>query len=370
MNIGIITTSRADFGIYIPLLHQIKKQGHQYFLFVGGMHTSNKFGLSYQLIEKEGFEIAEKIDGLVEEDSQEGTAISMANTLAGYGKIWSKYKDILDVVFVLGDRYEMFAAASSLVPFNIPIAHLHGGETTLGAIDDKFRHAITMISDFHFPAHELNAKRIAEMTGSSKNIFNVGALGIEGMLQLPALTFEAFFSQFDFDISNPFVLTTIHPETVAIEGNEFFIQQFLKAVDKMDLPVLCTLPNADPAGSIIRKALLSYEAQNPSRLKCFENLGQKGYFSAMKHCALMIGNTSSGIIEAASFHKYVLNLGDRQKGRLCDENVVHVPFESEAILNAYSKYRGKTSTNVNPYGTGETSIKILDALTQWQRSKS
>ena len=196
MNIGIITTSRADFGIYIPLLNQIKRQGYQYFLFVGGMHTAEQFGLSYKLIEKEGFEIAEKIEGLINDDSQEGVAISMANSLSGYGKIWRKYKDQLDVVFVLGDRYEMYAATSSLVPFNIPIAHLHGGETTLGAIDNKFRHAITMISDFHFPSHEVNAEKIAQMTDTSQNIFNVGALGIEGMIQLPTLTHSEFFNQF------------------------------------------------------------------------------------------------------------------------------------------------------------------------------
>ena len=364
MNIGIITTSRADFGIYIPLLNQIKNKGHQYLLFVGGMHNAVQFGSSYQLIEKEGFDIAEKIDGLINDDSQEGVAVSMANTLSGYGKIWSKYKEQLDVVFVLGDRYEMYAATSSLVPFNIPIAHLHGGETTLGAIDNKFRHAITMLSDFHFPSHEVNAEKIKQMTGTSQNTFNVGALAIEGMLKLPTLNFTEFFNQFNFDISSPFVLTTIHPETVALEGNAHFINEFLKAVVSIDIPVLCTLPNADPAGSIIRSALQDFEQRYPKKLRCFENLGQKGYFSAMKHCSLMIGNTSSGIIEAASFNKYVLNLGDRQKGRLCGDNVIHVPFLADEIGKAFSKYKNKTSATVNPYGTGETSIKIMNFLSK------
>ena len=360
MNIGIVTTSRADFGISLPLLHKIKEKGHSVFLFAGGMHTSSSHGNSYRLIEEQGYEIAEKIGGLDDDDSPEGIAKSMANTLSGYAAAWTKYQNKLDVVIVLGDRFEMFAAVSSLIPFNIKIAHIHGGETTLGAIDNKFRHAITVMSDIHFTSHEKHAEKVVEMIGEKNNVYNVGALGVENLLMQPLYTPLEFKAKFNFDISQKFVLTTIHPETVAVGKNEGYIHQFIDAVKEFNVPVLCTLPNADTDGKIIRQALLDFEKQYPTKIKCFENLGIKGYFTAMKNCAAMIGNTSSGIIEAASFKKWVLNLGDRQKGRYAPNNVLHVNFEKEAILSAYKSLELLDSSKiVNPYGMGNTAEEIL-----------
>jgi len=363
MNIGVITTSRADFGIYLPLLKKIKDSQHELFLFVGGMHTSADFGNSYQLIEKEGFQISEKLDGLLSGDSSSVIANSMANTLAAFAEIWPKYKNSLDVIFVLGDRFEMFAAASSILPFNIPIAHLHGGETTLGAIDNKFRHAITSLSDFHFVSHQNHAERVIQIINSNTHVYNVGALGVENLLSIEILDAEGFKSKFNFDISQKFVLTTIHPETASFGKNEYYINEFIAAVKEFDMPVLCTLPNADTEGNVIRKALLSFEREYPEKIKCFENLGIKGYLSAMKNCTVMIGNTSSGIIEAASFNKQVLNLGNRQEGRLAGENVIHVPFKKEEIIKAFSEAKKNKEVNVvNPYGAGNTAEKIMNII--------
>jgi GDP/UDP-N,N'-diacetylbacillosamine 2-epimerase (hydrolysing) len=363
MNIGIVSTSRADFGISLPLLHKMKEKGHSVFLFAGGMHTSASHGNSYRLIEEQGFEITEKIGGLEDDDSSEGVAKSMANTIKGYAAAWTKHQNHLDVVVVLGDRFEMYAAVSSLIPFNIKIAHIHGGETTLGAIDNKFRHAITMMSDIHFTSHEKHAEKVIQMVGDKMNVYNVGALGVENLLMQALFTADEFKEKFNFDISQYFVLTTIHPETVSLGKNKGYIHQFIDAVKEFKVPVLCTLPNADTDGKIIREALLDFEKQYPTKIKCFENLGIKGYFTAMKNCMAMIGNTSSGIIEAASYKKWVLNLGDRQKGRYAPNNVIQVNFEKEAILSAFASLELRDSDEIfNPYGMGNTAEEIVKIL--------
>jgi GDP/UDP-N,N'-diacetylbacillosamine 2-epimerase (hydrolysing) len=363
MNIGVITTSRADFGIYLPLLRKIRERNHEFFLFVGGMHTSADFGNSYLLIEKEGFAIAEKLKGLSGKDSPEGVAQSMASTLEEYARIWPKYQAKLDVVFVLGDRFEMYAAASSLIPFNIPIAHLHGGEITMGAMDNKFRHAITMLCDFHFTSHEKHAQKVEEMLGRNHNVFNVGSLGVQSLMSEELFSPQQFQEKFSFDITQQFILTTIHPETLSLGKNKEYITQFIDAIKEINLPVLCTLPNADTEGGIIREVLLDFEKKYPQKIKCFENLGFKGYFTAMKNCSLLVGNTSSGIIEAASFKKMVVNLGDRQKGRFAGANVVNVAFEKKAIVDAVHQLKNKdTSAIVNPYVQENSAEKIVDFL--------
>ena len=366
MKIGVITTSRADFGIYLPLLKKIKERSHELSLFVGGMHTAAHLGNSYHFIEKEGFQIAEKIDGVVEDDSSAGIVQSMSLTMIGFSKIWKKYRGKLDVVFVLGDRFEMYAATSSLIPFNFKIAHIHGGETTLGAIDNKFRNAMTMLSDLHFTSHEKHALKVAQMKGGGEGVYNVGALGVENLLSQQLLDKAVFFEKFKFSIARDYILCTIHPETVALGNNKFFIEQFIEAVKEVGVPLLCTLPNADTEGVIIRQALLEFEKHFPEKIKCFENLGIAGYLTAMKNCTMMLGNTSSGIIEAASFHKGVINLGDRQKGRYAPENVLHVPFNKEAILVAVKTLLSQENNwGVNPYeksNSAEEIVKILETV--------
>ena len=254
----------------------------------------------------------------------------------------------------------MYAAASSLIPFNIKIAHIHGGETTLGAIDNKFRHAITMLSDLHFTSHEQHAEKVIQMTSEKHTVFNVGAMGVENLLQQSLMTPEEFLAKFSFDISADFILTTIHPETVSLGKNKEYIAQYIEAVKELTIPVLCTLPNADSDGKIMREALLEFEREYPDKIKCFENLGIKGYFTAMKHSLLMVGNTSSGIIEAASFKKWVVNLGDRQKGRFAPSNVANVSFDKkEIVLTVSSLLKKDCSDIVNPYGKGDSSVEIV-----------
>ena len=364
MKIGFITTSRADFGIYLPLIRLIERHPvFNYLIFAGGMHTSEKFGNSYQLIENNyQLQIAERLVSLVDEDNSHGITQSMSNTTAAFGKIWYKYKEELALAFVLGDRFEMFSAVASTIPFNIKLAHLHGGETTLGAIDNKFRHAITAMSDYHFTSHQKHAERVHQIINATEKVYNVGAMGIDTAMKADLMTSIEFFEKFKFDISKPYFLTTYHPETVDLQ-NEKFVYELTSAFKTLKIPILCTLPNADTQGNIIREAFLQLEKEQPQLIKCFENLGQRGYLTAMKHCEMMIGNTSSGIIESGAFQKPVLNVGNRQKGRMAGKNVLHVPNEQNAILAGYQRAKSLDLTNfVNPYGTGNTAERILIIL--------
>jgi GDP/UDP-N,N'-diacetylbacillosamine 2-epimerase (hydrolysing) len=362
MNIGFITTSRADFGIYLPLLKKIDNEDNlDYSLFVAGMHLMPKFGNSWKLIENEGIKITEKLSPLGE-DSATGISNSMGEITKSFGNVWEKYKDKLDFIFVLGDRYEMFAATASIIPFNIPIAHLHGGEVTLGAIDNKFRNAITMLSDFHFTSNEEHSFNVNQFTSTKENTFNVGSLGVEAALNANLISEKEFEQKFSVNIKEGFVLTTYHPETISLNNREN-IQKLIEAFKSISLKVLYTLPNADTDGDILREEILNYEKENPDKIICFENLGQLGYYSAMNYCSLMIGNTSSGIIEAGAFNKSVINIGDRQKGRASGKNVIHTPIEKEDILSTFNTISNKeTTTFENPYGKGNASKKIIQIL--------
>jgi GDP/UDP-N,N'-diacetylbacillosamine 2-epimerase (hydrolysing) len=367
MIIGFITTSRADFGIYLPLLKAIKEDATiDYRIFAGGMHTDNRFGQSWKLIQDEGFKVHEKIVCLYPGYEPSDIAQSMGKTTHAYASVWVKYKNELDVVMAMGDRFEMFAASVSLVPFNIKLAHLHGGETTIGAIDNKFRHAITCMADYHYTSNEAHALKVQEMLGTKEHVYNVGALGIDLVLNMELFSPDEFREKFGFDIDRPFVLTTFHPETVNLGRNEQNIRNLVEALATSGYPVLCTLPNADTEGAVIRNYLLAYEKVNPRIITCFENLGQKGYLTAMKHCALMVGNTSSGIIEAEGFGTPVVNVGNRQKGRLTGENVVHVAASEvvaiAAAIQKASKLKGKPMQRI--YGDGKAAGRILSILKQ------
>jgi GDP/UDP-N,N'-diacetylbacillosamine 2-epimerase (hydrolysing) len=364
MTIGIITTSRADFGIYLPLLNALKNdKNFQLLIFAGGMHVSEMYGNSYQLIEAHGFKISEKLPSLSAGDDAESIAKAMGTTTLVFASIWKKYASKIDLIFVLGDRFEMFAAAASVIPFGIPLAHIHGGETTLGAIDNKFRHALSCLSDFHFTTNAAHKNRVAKIIGSGENVFNVGALGIDSVLNMKLFTLLEFKKSFQFSIDEPYILCTYHPETMNLGANKSNIAELIKAFMQQPMKVLCTLPNADTEGQIIRKKLLEFEKKYPQKITCYENLGQKGYLTAMKYCSVMVGNTSSGIIESAAFGIPVVNVGNRQQGRLSSNNVVHVANEHTAILKGITsalKLKGKKFKQV--YGNGAAAKQIVAHL--------
>jgi GDP/UDP-N,N'-diacetylbacillosamine 2-epimerase (hydrolysing) len=341
MNIGVLTSSRADFGIYLPLLKKIKEDSFFNLEIIAfGTHLSEKYGLTKTTILDSGFTIKHELETTPNEDTEEAISKSIGETIIKFATFWANNKNTYDLVLCLGDRYEMFAAVTAGIAFNINFAHIHAGEKTLGAIDNIFRHSITFASKLHFTSTEEYKTRVLEMLDTEhKNVTNVGALSLDTLSDFVPLTREEFKNKWGVDFSIPTVLTTFHPETVANSLNKEYaeiISDIILKYTNSGVQFLITMPNADTSGSIIRKIFEEKLGHN-SNIFLLENLGTKGYFSAMKHCKFLLGNTSSGIIEAASFQKYVINVGDRQKGRASGANIINADISFEELSNVIDK---------------------------------
>jgi len=363
MNIAILTSSRADYGIYLPLLKKLREDASfQLMLFVFGTHVSSFHGLTKNQIIEDGFEVSREVESLVLGDSPEAIASAIGLTVLKFSSVWAQEQNQIDLIICLGDRYEMFAAVMSAVPFNIPIAHIHGGETTTGAIDNIFRHSLTNAATYHFASNQVHAERVAQITGSTNNIFNVGSLSLDNLKDLYFFSIREFQEKFGVDLSFPTVLVTFHPETVAIYKNQLYVKELIAALDTLDEQILITMPNADTQGNVVRALLLEF-ASKKNNVLTVETLGTRGYFTAMQYCKYMLGNSSSGIIEAASFKKYVINLGDRQKGREAGPNVLHCALQKESILASIEEVKGLPEfKGSNIYGKGNASEEIVKTL--------
>ncbi len=362
MNIIVLTSSRSDYGIYLPLLKKLKADPFFNLKIVAfGTHLSKKHGNTIDQILKDGFNVDYKIETLLDGDSPEIIAKSIAVTIDKFSSVWASEKPKLDLIICLGDRYEMFAAVTASVPFNISVAHLHGGETTLGAIDNVFRHSITSMSKLHFTSTENHADRVAQIIGSKNNVYNVGALSLDNLKDIKVLSVQQFKEKFNIELNAP-VLVTFHPETVAFEKNEEYVNELIAALDALPQQIIITMPNADTMSNLIRNKLLEFVKQK-SNVISVESLGTEGYFSCLHHCSFVLGNSSSGIIEASSFGKYVLNLGSRQSGRDAGKNVIHCEIEKNKILDAVKLIQTLPKLNsTNIYGDGHTADKIISIL--------
>jgi len=363
--IAILTSSRADYGIYLPLLNALKKD--PYFdlkIIAFGTHLSPFHGYTLNEIIKDGFEIPYQIESMLASDSPNAIATSMALTSLKFADFWKEHKTDFDLVFCLGDRYEMFASVTAGIPLNISFAHLHGGERTLGAIDNIFRHAITLTSKYHFVSCKEHGERVAGLTESKDNIFDIGALSLDNLNSLTLLSKEDFHIKFGVDLNHPTILVTIHPETVTPEINGIYIEELADALLEIQkYQVLITLPNADTSSNLIRKRLLQLPVESNNRIFCFENLGSQGYFSAMKYCSFLLGNTSSGIIEAASFGRWVINIGNRQEGRKQSQNIYNVPFDRAMIVQTVAEIENKpVYLGENIYYKGNAAKNICSIL--------
>lgn len=332
MKIGILTSSRADYGIYLPLLQKLKFDAFfQLEIIAFGTHLSKNHGYTLSDIEADGYDIIHKMSSLDDDDSQKGITISYGNTVLKFSDFWQN--NSFDLVFCLGDRFEMSAAVQSSIPFGVKLAHIHGGETTLGAIDNVYRHQITLASQLHFVSTLEYKKKVIDLTGISENTYDVGALSLDNIKGFQPIDKSTFFEKFQIK-NDDFALVTFHPETVAVDSNITYARHMRDALAVISetLHIVITMPNADTLGSVYREHLLQLNAQIPDKIMLIENFGKANYFSAMHYAKLMIGNTSSGIIEAASFGKYVINVGSRQKGRAHGENVINVAFDSKKIV--------------------------------------
>lgn len=332
MKIAVLTSSRADYGIYLPLLNKIKKD--DYFdleIIAFGTHLSINHGFTLDEIEKDGYDTIHKINSLIDDDSEKGIVVSYGKTVLEFSNFWEN--KCFDLVFCLGDRFEMNAAVQASIPFGIKLAHIHGGETTLGAIDNKYRHQITIASDIHFVSTSENFNKVKELTGSSKFIFDVGSLSLNDIKNFKAINKFIFYDKYKIQ-NKPFALVTFHPETVSTKDNYSYASEMSKALkvisDKLNLVI--TMPNADTLGSVYREEIYKLKNKIPNSVLLIENFGKIDYFNAMYYSSILIGNTSSGIIEAASFGKYVVNVGDRQKGRSQSKNILNVKFHHKDLI--------------------------------------
>lgn len=362
MKIGLLTSSRADYSIYLPLLNLLKEDSFfDLSIIAFGTHISEFHGNTVDAILQDGFEVPIRIHTLPEDDSPAAISRAIGQTVVDFSSIWGSHK--FDLVFCLGDRYEMFGACVSSIPFNVRLAHIHGGEKTLGAFDDSFRHAITHMSSIHFASSEEYRQRIIRLKESDEGVHNVGALSIDNLRQLTLLSLEAFKARFNIDLSIPTILITFHPETVSFEKNEMYIHELIGALKEIKgYQFVITMPNSDTMGNMIRDELKSFIAECSSAIGV-ESFGTLGYLSCMKHCAFMLGNTSSGFIEASYFRKYVINLGDRQNGRIITPNINVCLIDKSAILKAVQDYLTYVpASSVEIYGNGNAAENIIQIL--------
>lgn len=369
MKVGILTSSRADYGIYLPLLRLMKSD--PFFdeeILVFGSHLSEKYGYTVRQIEADGFEISRQFNTAPENDSPSGIVQSMAKTMTAFSTLWDR--ETYDLIIALGDRYEMFSAVASALPFNIPVAHIHGGETTLGAIDNAFRHSITGMSDLHFASCEEYKIRVEEIKGSKDGIFNVGALSIDNLAGMKFLTLEEFYEKYNIDLRKPTILFTYHPETVSYRRNEEYIRTIIEVLGELkEYQIIITMPNADTSGILIRDYLNTFIKSHPDAIGV-ESFGTVGYLSCMKYCTLMLGNSSSGFVEASWFPKPVINIGDRQKGRVLTSNIITCPINATELLKAIKGIRSiPLVPNGNFYGDGDAAGEIVGILKQYSVNK-
>lgn len=363
--IGVLTSSRADYSIYLPLLKRLKQESNFSLKIIAfGSHLSPYHAYTVDIIKNDGFQVEHEVFSLLLHDNENAISTAVGLTIIKFSDFWNAYKAEFDLVFCLGDRYEMFAAVYAGLPFGIRFAHIHGGETTLGAIDNVYRHAISLASSYHFVATDMYMKRVVEITGSDQ-VYIVGSLSLDNVKEISILSIEEIIARWSIDFSLPTILITVHPETVESAANSKYAkvcyEVFKILQNKYQLVI--TMPNVDTLGSVFRNSFSTLGREFPRTVKIVENFGVEGYFSAMKYSKFLLGNTSSGIIEAASFNKYVLNLGNRQEGRATSQNVFNCRFISEEILkmtetvSSLGDFQGK-----NIYDNGGAAIKIIQVL--------
>lgn len=335
VRVGVLTSSRADFGVYLPLLEQLKADADfKVEIIAFGTHLSAAHGTTITEIEKSGFPPKYKVISMVAHDSEEAIATSVGLTFLKFSAFWANVKYEFDVVLCLGDRYEMFSAVLAGVPYGIKFAHFYGGDRSDGAIDNVYRDCITMASNIHFTSTQKCADRVKILT-TSKNIYPIGILSLEAINKMPLLSIDAFKSKWKVDLSTPTALVTFHPETVNAENNFSHTSVVGEVIEEIlkDFQVVVTMPNADTHGSVYRE-LYADISRKHGQFFAFENLGMESYFTCLKHCKFVLGNTSSGISEAPSFGKYFINVGIRQQGRELGENVISTPFVTDSIMDA------------------------------------
>jgi GDP/UDP-N,N'-diacetylbacillosamine 2-epimerase (hydrolysing) len=364
--ICIVTGTRAEYGLLFRLIKKIHNDPEvDLQLLVTGMHLSPEFGLTWKLIEQDGFPIERKIEILLSSDSEIGISKSIGLAQISFAETFNQISP--DMIILLGDRTEIFAAATAALIAGIPVAHIHGGEETEGAYDNALRHSITKMSHLHFAATEHYRQRLIQMGEQPENVFNVGALGIENIKNLKLLSKSDFEHSIDHKLAKKNLLITFHPVTLdnKTAGDQF--NQLLNALsDLSDTLLIFTKPNSDKDGRVIIQLMDQFVANNPHKALAFTSLGQLRYLSAIPYMDAVVGNSSSGIIEVPEFNIPTVNIGDRQKGRMMGASIINCKPEKndirEALMDAFQF--DKTLKAKNFYGDGNTSENILRIIKQ------
>jgi len=364
--ICVVTGTRAEYGLLYWLMKEIEEDKDlELQLIVTGMHLSPEFGLTYKTIEKD-FKIDKKIEMLLSSDTSVGISKSMGLAQISFADAYEELQP--DILVVLGDRYEIFSAVSSAMIARIPIAHLHGGETTEGAFDESIRHSITKMSHLHFTATQEYRNRVIQLGEQPDRVFNVGGLGIDNIKKLKLFSKEEFEESIDFKLNKKNIIVTFHPVTLENFTAKERFQNLLDAIDKLqDTNIIFTKANSDTDGRIINSMIDEYVKNNSDKAVSFTSLGQLRYLSALQYIDAMVGNSSSGLAEAPSFNIGTINIGDRQKGRIMADSVIDCNSDIISIDDAFSKLYSLDFAKIlkcsnNPYGDGGASEKIKEII--------
>jgi GDP/UDP-N,N'-diacetylbacillosamine 2-epimerase (hydrolysing) len=364
--ICVITGSRADYGLLKWVMQGIKDDPDLHLQIIAtGMHLSPLFGLTYKAIEDDGFSIDVKLDNLGPTDSPLAISESMGLTLTGITSALEVLKP--DLIVVLGDRFEIFASTAAALISRIPVAHLNGGEVTIGAMDESFRHSITKMSHLHFVATEEYKSRVIQLGENPSNVFLVGGTGIDNIVKFKLLSRDELENVLDIDLGKKSLLVTFHPATLSDGAPQQQIEELLSALSTLiDTTLIFTMPNADTGGHVIKKLIDEFVLVNKNA-KAFASLGQVVYLSCLAQVDGVVGNSSSGLTEAPSFRKGTINIGERQLGRIQASSIINCGPNANEIKKAieilYSEdFKTVLGNTKNPYGEGGASAKIVEIL--------
>lgn len=372
--ICVVTGTRAEYGLLSRLMRLIDEaEDCRLQVIVTNMHLLPEYGNTYQEIEKDGFRIDAKVLMRKPTDDTYGVIASMAEEMNGMNEALRELCP--DMVVILGDRYEMLVAATVAMLQRIPIAHLHGGEISEGAMDDSIRHSITKMSSLHFTSTEEYRRRVIQLGEQPERVFYVGAMGVENLKKVPLMRKSELEDSLNFKFEGLSVLVTYHPVTLGNRIPKDEISDLLKALDSFSsLKVLFTMPNSDQGGEEIRSAIEAYCVRNEERCRCFKSLGVRRYLSALGYVTAVVGNSSSGLLEVPSAHIPTLNIGDRQKGRTKGASVVDVASDEASIVVGLRKvlsfgFRTFCKTTINPYEKEGTAASIFKVISTYPLDK-
>jgi len=365
--ICVVTGTRAEYGLLFWLMKEIKDDNNlKLQIIVTGMHLSHEFGLTYEQIEEDGFVIDSKVEMLLSSDSAVGIGKSIGLGVIGFSDVLADLKP--DLLLVLGDRFEIFSAVSAATVAKIPIAHLSGGETTEGAFDEAFRHSITKMSHFHFTTTNKYRDRVIQLGEQEDRVFNVGAFGIDNINKLKLLSKDDFEESINFKLARRNLLITFHPATLDNSVSKKYIKNLLQVLDQLiDTHLIFTKANADNEGRMINYEIDKFVSKYADKAIVFTSLGQLRYLSAMQYVDAVVGNSSSGLVEAPNFNIGTINIGDRQRGRICAESVINCDGNKENIQEAFellysNSFQDKLQYITNPFDKGGAARKTLEII--------